>query len=157
MLSPATQGKIEQLATSLGLYVYDIEFLKENNHPILRISITRKAPMQILDSKQNMLSLQDCQHLSELLSPLLDVEDINIESYALEVSSPGLERVLKKPRHYTFSLGEQVSIKLMDKSVIEGILQDFSERDGRVEIRQDNQNISLNIADIKKIKVIFEL
>ena len=119
MLKEQTESKIEQLAQSKGLYVYDIDFFKEDNRPILRISITRKAPMQALDSKDtSAVSLQDCQELSELISPLLDVEDINLESYALEVSSPGLERILKKPRHFAHSLGEKVSIKKTDKSVI---------------------------------------
>ncbi|MDE7235985.1 MAG: ribosome maturation factor, partial [Helicobacter japonicus] len=96
MLSLHTQEKIAKMASTFGLYIYDIAMLKENEQCILRISITRKAPMQVLDSQNsNAVSLQDCQDLSEVISPLLDVEEANLPPYFLEVSSPGLERILK--------------------------------------------------------------
>ncbi|TLD90447.1 ribosome maturation factor RimP [Helicobacter sp. MIT 03-1614] len=157
MLSQHTQARIEQLAATLGLYIYDIDFLKEDNRPILRVSITRKAPMQKQDCKNGLaVSLQDCQNVSELISPLLDVEDENLKDYNLEVSSPGLERVLKKPQHYIYSLGEKVSIKLMDKSVIEGILHDVNENVS-ISIDTGKEILSFSFADMKKIKVVFEL
>lgn len=52
MLSAQTDEKIAKMAQSLGLYIYDISMLKENDNNILRVSITRKAPMQKLDSQK---------------------------------------------------------------------------------------------------------
>lgn len=155
MLSPQTIQKIEQLAAKLSLYIYDIDFLKEDERHILRISITKKAPMQNLSSKDsNAVSLQDCQTLSELLSPLLDVENINMDNYHLEVSSPGLERILKKPKHYAFSLGETISLKLTDKSTLQGILCDVS--DTHITLLVEKEQISIPFESIKKAKVVFE-
>lgn len=155
MLSTQTTQKIEQLAASLSLYVYDIDFLKEDERHILRISITKKAPMQNLSSKDsNAVSLQDCQALSELLSPLLDVENINMDSYHLEVSSPGLERILKKPQHYAFSLGEILNIKLIDKSTLQGILHNVN--DTHITLLVEKDEIVIPLESIKKAKVIFE-
>lgn len=155
MLTQATQDKIHATAQSLGLYVYDIDFLKEDNRHILRISITRKAPMQHLSSKdEHAISLQDCQNLSELLSPMLDVEGVNLETYSLEVSSPGLERLLKKPRHYELSLGESVSVRLLDKSEIIGILEAFDNE--CINIKDESKTHTIPLSEVKKAKVIFE-
>ena len=155
MLSTQTTQKIEQLAASLSLYIYDIDFLKEDERHILRISITKKAPMQNLSSKDsNAVSLQDCQALSELLSPLLDVENINMDNYHLEVSSPGLERILKKPQHYAFSLGEMISLKLTDKSSLQGILENVN--DTHITLLVGKEQVKIPFSSIKKAKVIFE-
>lgn len=155
MLSTQTTQKIEQLAASLSLYIYDIDFLKEDERHILRISITKKAPMQNLSSKDsNAVSLQDCQALSELLSPLLDVENINMDNYHLEVSSPGLERILKKPQHYAFSLGEMISLKLTDKSILQGILENVN--DTHITLLVGKEQVKIPFSSIKKAKVIFE-
>lgn len=155
MLSTQTTQKIEQLAASLSLYIYDIDFLKEDERHILRISITKKAPMQNLSSKDsNAVSLQDCQALSELLSPLLDVENINMDNYHLEVSSPGLERILKKPQHYAFSLGEMISFKLTDKSILQGILENVN--DTHITLLVGKEQVKIPFSSIKKAKVIFE-
>lgn len=155
MLSTQTTQKIEQLAASLSLYIYDIDFLKEDERHILRISITKKAPMQNLSSKDsNAVSLQDCQALSELLSPLLDVENINMDNYHLEVSSPGLERILKKPQHYAFSLGEMISLKLTDKSILQGILENVN--DTHITLLVRKEQVKIPFSSIKKAKVIFE-
>ena len=155
MLSTQTTQKIEQLAASLSLHIYDIDFLKEDERHILRISITKKAPMQNLSSKDsNAVSLQDCQILSELLSPLLDVEHINMDSYHLEVSSPGLERILKKPQHYAFSLGEMISLKLTDKSSLQGILENVN--DTHITLLVGKEQVKIPFSSIKKAKVIFE-
>lgn len=155
MLLATTQEKIAKLASSLGLYIYDIEMLKEDDRPILRISITRKAPMQIADSHACAVSLSDCENLSSLISPLLDVEENIAHNYYLEISSPGLERVLKTPSHYSFSLGEYVQVKLMDKSSLEGILQNVSE--SGIDIVSQGKSTHIPMGNIKKTKVIFAL
>ncbi|MDE7236161.1 MAG: ribosome maturation factor, partial [Helicobacter japonicus] len=82
-----------------------------------------------------------------------DVEEANLPPYFLEVSSPGLERILKTNTHYTFSLGEMVSVRLMDKSIIEGILHNVSENGIEVKVQNEIQYIAFG--DIKKTKVTF--
>lgn len=155
MLHAQIQAKVRTLAQSLGLYVYDIDILKENDRSILRVSITRKAPSQYLSSQdEKAVSLQDCQKLSTLLSPLLDVEGVELGEYNLEVSSPGLERNLTKPQHYEFSLGERVSVRLNDKSVIVGVLHRCTEDE--ISVDEEGHMHHIALSDIKKAKVIFE-
>ncbi len=100
-LSPNLEEKIKLLVESLGFSLYDIVSLKENTHQILRICIT----------KEGGISLDDCQEASLALSPLLDVEMPNFENYYLEVSSPGIERILKTFNHYKGAINELVKIK----------------------------------------------
>ena len=100
------------------------------------------------------MSLQDCQALSELLSPFLDVENINMDSYHLEVSSPGLERILKKPQHYAFSLGEMISLKLTDKSILQEFLENVN--DTHITLLVGKEQVKISFSSIKKAKVIFE-
>ena len=155
MLSENLWAKIEQLARTLGLYVYDIDFVKEGGQDILRVSITKKAPFEKMNpTSQDSVSVQDCQNLSEMISPLIDVEGIDYGHYFLEVSSPGLERILKNARHYQFSLGERLSVKRVDKSVVEGILESFNPEKIEIDVEGEIQELALE--DIKKAKVIFE-
>ena len=90
MITQDLHDKIESLITQKGLELYDIELLKENESMILRISIFKKEG----------ISLDDCENISTLIAPLLDVELSDLEAYHLEVSSPGVERNLKKPKHF---------------------------------------------------------
>nr|QGT50156.1 ribosome maturation factor RimP [uncultured Helicobacter sp.] len=155
MLSENTRQKIEALAKTLGLYIYDMDFIKEDSRDIFRVSITKKAPFIYQSpSSSTSVGVQDCQNLSELISPLLDVEEVNLDRYNLEVSSPGLERSLKKPQHYQFSLGENVRIKRVDKSIIEGILESID--DQKISIKTEDETQEIPLSDIKTAKVCFE-
>lgn len=110
MIQPALVEKIEKLVRSCGSELYDVLWLKENERSILRVYAT----------KSGGVSLDDCAAISELLSPLLDVEETIEGEYYLEVSSPGIERPLKRPEHFRHALGELARLKLMDKSELEG-------------------------------------
>lgn len=154
MLNENTRHKIEALAKTLGLYIYDMDFVKEDMRDIFRVSITKKAPFEYQNPCSSMaVSVQDCQNLSELISPLLDVEAVNLDHYNLEVSSPGLERSLKKPQHYQFSLGEVVRVKCVDKSFVEGILESVDDTKISLKIEDRTQEIPLN--EIKTARVCF--
>jgi ribosome maturation factor RimP len=93
-------GKIEEVIRPLieksGFKLYDVEFQGRT----LRISI----------EKPGGVSLEDCVETSRMLNPLLDVEDFVPGSYDLEVSSPGLDRSLRKPEHFTAVLNEHIHV-----------------------------------------------
>ncbi len=99
---------LEPILRSLGLSLYDVEWLSSGKHNYLRIFI----------DKPGGVTIQDCQRVSEEIGDILDVEDFIHVSYYLEVSSPGLTRELKKPRHFVKSIGEVVRIVL--KEPVEG-------------------------------------
>ena len=85
----------------LGYELYDVEYVKEAKDYFLRIYI---------DSKKG-IDLNDCEKVSNNITELLDKEDLIPEQYFLEVSSPGIERVLKKEKHLSDNIGNEVQIK----------------------------------------------
>jgi len=91
-----------KLADDLGYELVDVEYRKEGSDWILRCFIDCPGGT----------GLEECQRYSEELSKLLDEIDPIPGSYLLEVSSPGLERPLKKDRDFERFAGQQVSLKL---------------------------------------------
>jgi len=87
-------------AEESGLELVDVEFAKEGGHWRLRVFI----------DKPTGVGVEDCQRVSEKLSRLLDEKDPITQSYILEVSSPGIERPLKKLDDYNRFAGSLVSI-----------------------------------------------
>lgn len=83
-----------------GLELVDVEFVKEGGRWYLRIFI----------DKPGGIGLEDCRYVSEKIDQLLDEKDPIPQSYALEVSSPGIERPLKKPADYNRFAGRLANI-----------------------------------------------
>ena len=99
--------KVKTLATQVsdreGCILYDIEFVGGGQGRTLRVYI---------DKAEGAVSVDDCANVSRGLNLALDVEDvIPGGGYQLEVSSPGLERVLRQPWHFSRVLGQTVSVK----------------------------------------------
>jgi ribosome maturation factor RimP len=91
---------IKKIVETEGVSLYDIERTKEGEHNYFRVYITGEN-----------INLKVCEKLSKVISPLLDVEEPMNGKYFFEVSSPGLERHLKKIEHFKASIGERVNIK----------------------------------------------
>src|SRR5580692_8853402 len=100
-VAPRVQALAEPLARSLGLELVDIEYLREGPSWILRVFI----------DKPGGVNLDDCSTFSHALGPALDVDDVVGTTYSLEVSSPGLERPLKKPKDFERFAGKRIKIK----------------------------------------------
>ena len=96
----------EELAESLGLEVYDL---------VLRPSGPRWKLTVFLEGSGGAVTLDDCTRFSRQFSRELDVLDPIPHPYDLEVSSPGMERALRRPRHFQRALGEQVSVRWRDE------------------------------------------
>ncbi len=84
----------------LGLELVEVEFLKEGGRWILRVYI----------DKPGGISHADCEMVSKKLDPLLDEKDIVPHTYYLEVSSPGMERPLKKLADFQRFRGRMVRV-----------------------------------------------
>jgi ribosome maturation factor RimP len=94
LLAPLVQG--------LGCELWGIEFMSQGRHSKLRIFI---------ESAEGV-TVEDCERVSRDVSDLLDVEDLMPESYTLEVSSPGLDRILFKAAHYEANIGAVIDVRL---------------------------------------------
>ncbi len=147
------ESKVEQLLekpiNELGYSLYDVEYVKEGKDYYLRIFI----------DKESGIDLNDCEKVNNEITDLLDEADYIKDSYFLEVSSPGVERILRKDKHLQENIGTKVKVNLfkpidnIGKTVI-GILESYNEQniilncnENRVEIQREN---------ISQIKTVYE-
>jgi ribosome maturation factor RimP len=154
-------GKIreaaERAARSLGLEIFDVEW-KVGKQRVLRVYLDR------LPGPQNPEGLgvthDDCQHVSEQLSMILDVEDlVPGPSYVLEVSSPGLDRKLIKAADYERFVGRLAQVWLNEpvenQKYLEGRLAGYA--DGMVKLALKNHEVVVPYAGIRKANLKVEL
>lgn len=134
------KAQIKQIVESKNYSLYDIEIVRENDITIFRVSIT----------SLNGINHHDCQVISDIISPLLDVYDPIAGEYHLEVSSPGLERKLKNPNHFNLSKGEKIQITLNDKTKITGILGNSTQEYFILD------DVEYKYSDIKSAKSVFD-
>ncbi len=107
------------LFNSLGVELFDIEYGGAQRGGLLRIII----------DKEGGVSLDDCAKVSRYLSRALDLEDIISHRYTLEVSSPGLNRPLKRREDFFRYLGKRVKLKTLgptkNQEIFKGKLSGF--------------------------------
>lgn len=140
----------ERVVTSEGLTLVDVELKGGRVNPLLRVYI----------DKPEGVSHAHCQLVSEQLSAILDVEDLFRASYVLEVSSPGLDRKLVKPRDFEHFAGRRARLVLREaigqQKVVEGRLAGFE--DGRVRMDLGEGGMAeFELANISKARLIVEL
>ena len=87
----------ERVATGYGLEIFDVQFRREAPGMVLRVQIDRPGPAS---TEEDSVSVHDCANVSRELSALFDVEEVVPTAYTLEVSSPGLDRPLRRPDDY---------------------------------------------------------
>ncbi len=92
----------EPLLAAEGLELLDVEFVREQAGWILRLYI---------DKPGAKVGIDECTLASRVVDPALDVEDLVPHEYSLEVSSPGLNRPLRKAEHFQKAVGQLVRVK----------------------------------------------
>lgn len=100
-----------RVAESYGLEVFDVQFRREAGGMILRVQIDRPGPAA---SAEESVSVEDCAKVSRDLSAILDVEDMVPLAYTLEVSSPGLDRPLRRGDDYRRFAGRRAKIVMRE-------------------------------------------
>lgn len=138
----------EAIAESLGLEIVDVEYVKEGQGYFLRVFI----------DKPGGVGLDDCEALSRILSDRLDEVDPIPGSYSLEVSSPGLERPLKKPADFQRFSGQKVKVRtyapIDGRKNWTGMLLGFS--DGEVQLDVDGEPTAIPFDSIAKAHLVAE-
>ena len=138
---------VEPIIEKIGYELYDVEYAKEGKNYFLRIFI---------DSEKG-IDLNDCEKVNDAITDILDTENYIKDQYFLEISSPGIERVLRKDEHLEKNIGEEIEISLFkkdengNKNYI-GILKSFDKEN--VVVSENEKEISIprkTIAQIKKI------
>ncbi|MCR5000926.1 MAG: ribosome maturation factor RimP [Lachnospiraceae bacterium] len=146
------ESKTEELITPIldriGFELWDVEYVKEGADYYLRAYI----------DKENGITIDDCVEVSRALSDELDREDFIEDAYILEVSSPGLGRVLKKNKDFERSIGRMVELKtykpLDGSKEFTGTLRSFDK--DTVTIDTDGTERDFARADIAKINLYVE-
>lgn len=137
---------LEALCKEAGLDFYDDELVSENAKKIYRVYVMKKGGV----------NLDDCARLSEILSPLFDVEPPVNGEYFLEVSSPGLERKLTKLDHFKKSINELVKITTNEKEKLKAKIISVEDENITLENLEIQEKITLNFNDIKKARTFVE-
>lgn len=159
MVKMDTVSQITALAQpvldSLGIELVELEYRKEGQGMTLRLFI----------DKPEGITLDDCADVSRELSEILDVEDVIHGHYNLEVSSPGLNRPLKKASDYSRYVGRLVKIRTFEmvaddagnkRKTFLGTLLGFE--DGVVSLRlNEGQSAAISLDKIAKANLEFEM
>jgi ribosome maturation factor RimP len=139
----------EPLADEIGIWVWDVEFVKEGARRVLRITV----------DSENGIDINDCEKLHRAIDPVLDEADLIEEQYYLEVCSPGIERELKNDIHIEACEGWDVEVKLyapIDGSkLFRGVLLPLGEN-GEICIRSGEQTLTFERGAVAKINTYFE-
>jgi ribosome maturation factor RimP len=138
----------ERVATSMGVEVVDIEFRGGGKSRMLRIFI----------DKPGGVTHEDCANLSREAGTILDVEDaVPGGAYLLEVSSPGLDRKLVRPKDYERFTGSRVKLTtrepIQGNRFFEGRLQNFRENRLTLDLSAARKKKRLATGDLQTIEI----
>ncbi len=139
----------EGLLSEYGMEVVDVEFRFEGGRRVLRVFI----------DKEGGVTLGDCASISRELGDLIEAKDMIDCQYVLEISSPGLNRPLKKERDFVRSIGKMVKLKMSrpinNRRNFTGRLHNV--RDGTISILVDDDNlVELPLKEVDKARVAYE-
>lgn len=137
---------VQPIIDSNNFELVDVEYVKEAGEYYLRIFV----------DKEGGISLNECEVVSRALSEILDVKDPIKDNYYLEVSSPGLDRPLKKDKDFVKYQGRDVEIKLYKplngSKQLEAELVGLTE-DKKIKVIIDNEEVEFDKKDVALIRL----
>ena len=139
---------VEPIIEKIGYELYDVEYAKEGKNYFLRIFI---------DSEKG-IDLNDCEKVNDAITDILDTENYIKDQYFLEISSPGIERVLRKDKHLEKNIGTDINVKLFKKDEngkkeYLGKLKEYNQNE--IVIEQEEKEIKIERKNISNIKIKF--
>ena len=142
----ALRTMLEPVVESLGFELVDVERSGTGGHALLRIYI----------DSHGGVTVDDCATVSHQVSAILDVEDPVQGQYTLEVSSPGLDRPLVKPRDFERFMGETIKVKMsrpiLGRRNFTGQLTRME--DETIILESGAESFSLPLDDIEKARLV---
>jgi len=144
----ALDNLVKNTVEGLGFILWGYEYRPHSESALLRIFI----------EKETGISVEDCATVSRQIGAVLDVENLIPVAYILEVSSPGMDRVLFSQEQYQNYLGEKAKIRtrtpLNGRRNFLGTLQTVS--DSRVIIQVDNENFEIPFEIIDRTRLVLD-
>lgn len=143
------RGLLEPPITALGYELVHIEFVSAGKERILRLYIDAPGGIRV----------DDCESVSRQVSMLLDVEEPLPASYALEVSSPGLDRPLVTPQHFRRFIGSRAMIVMHrdagDQRCFTGELLAAEKRHVVLEVDGERHQLAYHEMNSARLKPVF--
>jgi ribosome maturation factor RimP len=142
------EGLVKPVLDDMGIELVDIEFSSGKGRQLLRIFADRPTG----------ITLDDCAMVSREIGHLLDISDLIQHQYVLEVSSPGLNRPLKKETDFLRAIGEKIRVKttlpLEGRRNFSGILK--SVENGMLELELDGAVFQIPEKMVKRANLVFD-
>jgi ribosome maturation factor RimP len=139
---------VEPILEEMGYELVDVEYVSSFGRWILRLFV----------DKEGGVTIGDCAHITEELGDLIDVKEFIRHEYNLEVSSPGLDRPLRKEKDLSRALGKKVKVRMATpldgRRNFTGVLLRYG--DGTLRIEVDGQEVALSWPDVEKANLIYE-
>jgi len=139
---------IEPIINEMRFELIDVEYLSDRGRWVLRIYI----------DKEGGVTLDDCALVSGELGDLIDIKNIIEHEYVLEVSSPGLNRPLKKEADFIRVIGKKIKVKtkipVNGRRNFAGRLNDFKEQ--KLFIESEGGLVTVSWPDIEKANLVYE-
>lgn len=144
------EDKIEEHLKDTDLELSDIEYVREGGYNYLRIYV---------EKEDGTTSLDDCIEVSKRIDNIAD--EMIDEKFFLEVSTPGIERKLKKEKDFLRFLGEKIKVyvksKIEGKKTFEGILEKCENGVIFIQDERLEKLIEIPIIKLKKSNIVYEL
>ena len=124
------------------------------DYELVDLEVSARGLMRIFIDKPEGISLQDCERVSHQLTRLFAVEGVNFER--LEISSPGLDRPLKKPADFARFRGQKAQLKLRvplnGRKNFVGILGEI--QDGMLQLDVDGSLVAIDLSNLDKARLV---
>ena len=143
---------IEGTVNALGSFIWDVDYSKIGTERHLEITIDH----------ENGINIEDCEKVHRAIEVIIDEADPIEEMYYLDVSSPGLERVIRTPYHYEKCVGQTVELKLFSavdgRKNIVGALEGYDPESDEITLKdKSGAEVKLERKLVSKANVYFEL
>ena len=147
------EALIKDKIQDLGYNLYDVQYVKEGQNYFLRVFI---------EKPNGSIDLNDCEKVNDGINELLDTADYIKDQYFLEVSSTGVEKILRKDKHLEDNIGNKVQINLFKpidvtnkkQKEIVGTLKGFNS--DKIVVEAEEKEIELERKNISQIKTFFD-
>lgn len=142
---------IETEIKKLGLELYDVEYAKVGKEYYLKVYIDKV-------NNESSITIEDCENVTNVINDILDKADYIKEQYYLEVSSAGIEKVLKYDKHFEQNIGKEIEVNLYtkfeNKKKYIGILEKYNPNE--IVILTDDEEISFERKNISSVKLVYD-
>ena len=149
------RDRVDKIVAHEGYELVEVELVPRPGRCTLRLFIDTVPP----GTRERGVTVDDCTHVSRIVSDLLDAEDLIEGQYDLEVSSPGIYRPLTKPAHFERAVGDRVKVKtyekIGDRRVFTGVLLEHAA--GRLVLDLGTERVELALDQVARANLQPEL